>query len=121
LSRSDRGSVSIEAVILIPVFLATIFLTLEGSLWVYASSVAQAAAQDGVRAGAAYQAGDDDAHRVATEILLARDAGEDWRVTTATNATSLTVTVTGRATSIVPGLSLDVHESATMPWESGPR
>ena len=113
----QRGSVSIEAVILIPVFLGTIFITMEASLWVYVSSVAQAAAQDGVRAGTALGAQTIDGERMAEAVLHTRDVGDDWRVTTQATPAGLTMVVTGRAPSVIPGFTLDVQESATLPWE----
>jgi len=111
------GSVSIEGVLIVPLFLAALFAILEGSLWVHASSVAQAAAQDGARAatviGGSEQAGRDTAQSILTE----RSVGEDWNVVTTPGTDSFTVSITGRSTSVVPGLSFSVHESATLPWE----
>ena len=118
--RSDRtaGSVSIEAVLIVPLFLLAIVATLEASLWVQASTVAQAAAQDGVRAGTRYGAGGaPTGQAVAEEILVARPVGSDWLVTSEASPQGLTITISGQARSILPGLNLAVHESATLPWE----
>jgi len=113
----SAGSVSIEAVLIIPLFLLTVFAILEASLWVYASSVAQAAAQDGVRAGTAYGATAQDGQGLAEAILHQRDSGTQWTVTATSGPASLTVVVDGHALTVVPGLNLVVHESATLPWE----
>ena len=111
------GSVSIEGVLILPLFLATIFAILEGSLWVHASSVAQAAAQDGARAATVIGGSEQTGQDVAQAILTERSVGEDWDVVTTPTAGDFTVTITGRAPSVVPGLTLAVRESATLPWE----
>ena len=112
------GSVSIEAVILIPVFLGAIFTTLEASLWVHASSVAQAAAQDGARAATVMGGSELAGRNMAVAILNQRNVGDDWNVTTLATSDSVTVSVSGRAHSILPGIDFPVEESATMPWEA---
>ena len=102
---------------MLPVFLATIFIIMEASLWVYSSSVAQAAAQDGARAATAFPGNPDDGVVVAERILDARASGTGWKVTSVIDGESFTVTVTGYAPSIVPGLEFAVRESASLPWE----
>ena len=116
-AEPTRGSVSIEAVILIPLFLVAIFAILQASLWVYASTVAQAAAADGARAGTLAGAGPDDGPRLAESILTARDVGAQWVVDTQSDNDTLTITVSGYAMSVVPGVNIPVHESASLPWE----
>jgi Flp pilus assembly protein TadG len=117
----SRGSVSIEAVLLIPLFLMTLFIIMEASLWIHASSVAQAAAQDGARAATVLGGYEQDGKRTAEEVLFARDVGDEWRITTQATTQSFTVIISGNATSVIPGWTWEVHESATMPWEGGPR
>ena len=112
-----RGSVSVEAVLVMPVFFAAVFGIMEASLWVYASTVAQAAAQDGVRAATVYRGSTLQGVHTAETILATRDCGRDWVVTTSAGGTVLTFTVTGRAPSVVPGLGLTVRQSASLPWE----
>lgn len=119
IRRGSRGSVSIEALVLVPLFLAVVFTIMEASLWIHASTVAQAAAQDGVRAGTVVGGSETQARATAQEILGQRSVGEDWQVTTTVDGRNLTVSVAGFATSVVPGVSLGVHESATMPLEAG--
>ena len=110
------GSVSIEAVLIVPLFLAALFAILQGSLWVHASCVAQAAAQDGARA-ATVLGGSEEAGRITAQTILdERAVGEDWDIVT-TSTDTFTVVITGRAPSVVPGLSFSVEESATLPWE----
>lgn len=114
---TTRGSVSIESLIVIPVFLLALFAIMQASLWVHASSVAQAAAADGVRAGSAYGGTVAEGRAVAESILTSRAVGEQWVVSFEDDGRSLTIIITGRATSVVPGTSVSVRESATLPWE----
>ena len=111
------GSVSVEALILVPFFLMVVFTILEASLWVYSSSVAQAAAEDGARAGTVSGGNEQEGKDIALDILAARSVGEGWEVVTTASSEGLTVAVSGRAPSVVPGMSLTVTESATLPWE----
>jgi len=111
------GSVSIEAVLIVPLFLVAIFAILEGSLWVHASSVAQAAAQDGARAATVIGGSEETGRETARTILTERSVGEDWEIATTAGADGFTVAISGRAPSAVPGLSFAVHESASLPWE----
>ena len=113
----SRGSVSIESMILVPVFLGVVLLTLQASMWIYASTVAQAAAQDGARAGTVAGAHRDDGSRMATGVLTSRHVGTDWKVETFPDSDGLLVVITGRSLSVIPGVSLGVRESATLPWE----
>jgi len=116
-SGRSSGSVSIEAVLIVPLFLVALFAILEGSLWVHASCVAQAAAEDGARAATVLGGSEEEGRSTAQTILDARSVGEDWVVVTTPGPTAFTVEITGRAPSVVPGLSFWVHESATLPWE----
>lgn len=118
LFRDNTGSVSIEATLMLPLFLVTIFLIMEGSLWVYASTVAQAAAQDGVRAATAYLGSTAEGIKTASEILEKRATGQDWTIIATPGGGELTITVTGKAPTVVPGLELPVRESASLPWEN---
>jgi hypothetical protein len=111
--------VSIEAVILVPLFLFAVFITLEGALWVNASATAMAAAQDGARAGTYYRGGGPaEGVETAEEIIWARAVGTNWQVDADISPQGLTITVTGQSLSVIPGLDFPVTKSATMPWET---
>ena len=101
--------------VLIPVFLATIFLILQASLWIHASTVAQAAASDGVRAGTAWGGTPQVAQAEAEQILAQRRVGTNWTVTGTNSDTFMTLTVTGQALSVIPGWTWKVEESARLP------
>ena len=103
---------------MLPLFLVTVFVILQASLWVYSSATAQAAAQDGARAATAYLGSIDEGIQTTYSIMQARATGEGWIVTATPEGRLLTITVTGHAPSILPGLELTVRESASLPWEA---
>ncbi|MDR0488691.1 MAG: pilus assembly protein [Propionibacteriaceae bacterium] len=119
LRAHTQGSVSIEAVILLPVFLLTLFLILQVSLWIHASSVAQAAALDGVRNATAAYSSSTQGERLAQAILDSRKVGQEWRITTTRSGSTLTLEITGQAKSVIPGWTWKVQESATLPLNGG--
>ncbi len=100
-----------------PLFLTALFTIVQASLWVYASSVAQAAAQDGVRAATVLGGTLDEGEATAGAILQDRRAGSDWTLVPSDDGRALTLTVTGQSLAVVPGLRLEVTESASLPWE----
>lgn len=116
----ERGSVTIQQVILLPLVFTVVFAGLQAALYYHASTVAGAAAQDGARAAAAYTMGSLEAGRDAAESALAQSHGalRDYAVTVSGTADGATVTVTGAASSIVPGITPPVARSATLPWET---
>ena len=116
----EAGSVSVEAVILLPVFLACLFAIMEVSLWIYAGAVAQAAAEDGVRIATGTDTRSSAAGvAVATDILAGRpSAGENWSVEATVVGGQLTIVVRGTAATVLPGVHLVVIRTATLPWET---
>ncbi len=52
--RGQDGSASLEIAILAPALLLLVFAIVQGGLWFHARNLAQAAAQEGATAGAAY-------------------------------------------------------------------
>ena len=113
-----RGSVSLEAVIILPVFLAVLMAIVEASLWVFASAAAQAAAQDGARAGVGIDARSAAVGMsVAATIAESSGALENIDITSSTTSQSLTVVVYGHSSSVIPWVRFEVRESATLPWQ----
>lgn len=116
----ERGSVSIQQVILLPLVFMVVFAGLQGALYYHASTIAGAAAQDGARAAAAYDnLGSLEAGRAAAVSALAQSHGslQNYGVAVSNTGDGATVTVTGEALSIVPGIAPGVTRSATLPWE----
>lgn len=118
--RDERGSVSIELVIVLPALFAVMFLGMQGALFYHARSVALAAASEGARAAAVEQGRASDGIDAAS-IFIA-DAGGDRvilepSVTGALSATQATITVSGTSLSVVPGWTPRVVQSASVTRE----
>lgn len=114
-AASERGSAAVQTAILLPVVLLLVFGIIQGALWFHARHIALGAAQEGARAASA-QGGtgaDQRAHQFVRDLTggtLIRDL--DVGVTS--TADTVTVIVTGRAPSLVPGSGgLIVEQSAT--------
>ena len=121
LARSrERGSASIEMVLLLPALFVLMFLGMQAALYYHARTVAIAAAQEGARAAGA-QAGSTGHGAAAAQGFVADAGGEDvltdLAVTVARTATAATVTVRGRSLSVIPGWLPVLEQSATVPVE----
>lgn len=116
----ERGSASIELVILLPVLFAVMFVGMQAALFYHSRTVAIAAAQEGARAAGAENGGSSDG--VSAAYAFIADAGGNdvlsGASTTANRtATTVTVTVTGRSLSVIPGWKPVVTQSASLPVE----
>lgn len=117
--RGDEAG-SVELVIVFPVALMVILLIVQAGLWFLARSTAHDAAVDGARAAAAAGASAA-AGRMAASSALGQLAGPvlaNPTVTAARTAQTSQVTVTGRTEAILPGLSLPVTATVSLPTES---
>lgn len=118
----DRGSVTLELVVVFPVVLLLIIGGIQGALYYHARSVALAAAQEGARA-AAVEGATSGTGQAAAAAFIAATGGDDVlpgaQVDATRTPTTATVTVTGRALTVlaIPGVSLDVAQSAALPVE----
>ena len=116
----ERGSVTIQMVVLMPTLFLVMFLGVQGALYYHAREVALAAAQEGAR-----EAGSEAGTResgVATANTFLRDAGGSEVMTSTSvsgsrTATTATVTVTGKSLSVIPGWHVRVTQSASAPVE----
>lgn len=119
VTRSERGAVTVEMVVLMPILLATLFGGIQAGVVFHARHIAIAAAQEGAREAAAYQASLPDGIDTATRLAA------DWGDTTLTGihvtgqrtTTRVTITVQATAVSLLPGMSWPVEQSATLPVE----
>jgi len=115
----ERGSASIEMVVLMPALFAIMFLGMQAALFYHAGSLAAAAAQEGARVAGAERgsaaAGISEAGAYVADV--AGDSLTHPRVTGSRNAQTATVTVRGRSLSVVPGWNQTVTKSATVPVE----
>lgn len=120
-SPPDRGSATLELVIIFPVLLLIIFTVVQASLFFYARSLALAAAQEGVRAARAENAHLPDGVTRARAFLTST-AGDSLLTPTVSSdgssATQIRIRVTGRSLSVLPGVpGLSVSQEATGPKE----
>ncbi|QLQ10078.1 MAG: pilus assembly protein [Nocardioidaceae bacterium] len=118
--RDERGSVSIELLILLPALFAVMFLGMQAALFYHARSVAIAAAQEGARAAGGEHGQEVDGIQAAQGFI--EDAGGDdvlpgAAVTTTRSATTATVVVQGHSLSVIPGWSPTVRQTASVPVE----
>lgn len=119
-AHRERGSSSIQMVILMPALFAVMFLGLQGALWFHARSVAIAAAQEGARQAGAQNSTTDAGINQATSFVADAGGNDVLSGATATavrSATQATVTVSGSAMSVIPGWTITVRQSATVPVE----
>lgn len=119
--QDERGSVSLETVIVFPVVLLLIFGAVQGALYFHARNVALAAAQEGV-VDARVESGSSEAGIARAQTFLT-DAGGDGVlrnsvVGASRSATEVTITVRGAAPSVLPGISgIALTQSASGPLE----
>lgn len=119
--RDERGSVSLELVVVFPVVILIIFGVIQGALYYHARSVALAAAQEGLRAARA-ETGTAPAGGQAAQQFLTAAGGSSVMtgatVTPTRTATDASVTVRGQALSVLPGIpGLPVTQTAAGPIE----
>jgi len=115
--RTDEGSSVVEAVLVVPVLMLVLLVIVQFCLWMHATQVAQTAASEGDQV--ARSVGGGPAAGVASARSVLSGPGSD--VTGSTVVVSVLpgdsewIQVTGRAVSVVPGLSFAVSASAVGP------
>lgn len=118
--RSDRGSATIELLILLPALFALMFLGMQAALYHHARTVAIAAAQEGARV-AGGEEGSKAAGAAAAKTFVADAGGDDVladaTITVSRSATTATVVVKGVSLSVIPGWNPTVLQSASTPVE----
>jgi Flp pilus assembly protein TadG len=116
----ERGALTLSYVIIVPVFLAALLFIAQFALWFLAREAALAAARQGTDAArqfsASRQAGPE------TAVAFARRHGSGFLLSPAASAAgsgqaTVQITVTGKAPSLVPGLTVRVREVARAPVE----
>ena len=124
-SRGDRGASAVELVVLTPMLLALIWLFIQYGLYYQGRQVALAAAQIGARVAR------QDANSVPGWQAIAERSAESYYAGLGTKVlggtvtavavpqglSQVKVTVTGQAVSIMFGLTLTIHETASGPVE----
>lgn len=119
LRRDERGAVSTELAVAIPLLMLLILLIAQFAVWAHATHVAQAAASQALSA-ARVQGGTEATGHAAAHAVLAQ-LGDSVLNGGHTNVTrgpeTTTVEVHGTASRVVPLLSLPVHARAVGPTE----
>lgn len=120
LTDGDRGSVTVQVVILAPLMFMFLFMAVQAGLWFHARALALGAAQDGARVAAAENSSGP-AGAAAAASFITDGGGEAVLLGAGTSgsrtATEATVTVTGQAPSVVPGWAPAIIQSASAPVE----
>lgn len=110
----ERGDGPVSAAVIAPVFLAVVLLAVQAGLWGHARTVASAAAQVGALSARGVQASA--SADTAARAYLAQTSGGLSEVTvTATRGDQVSVTVTGTAPTLVPGVRLTVDATSSVP------
>ncbi|MBK9696719.1 MAG: pilus assembly protein [Propionibacteriaceae bacterium] len=114
----ERGSVSIQMTLLLPVMFSILFLGMQAALYHHARSVATAAAQEGARAAAADGARASDGCAAARSFVeRAHGALEQPSVACTRTLTSATVTVTGASVTVIAGWRPEISHQVSSPVE----
>jgi hypothetical protein len=112
---SDRGSVTTQVVIGVPLLLTLPMLIVQFALWALATHAAQAAAAQGLDSarvsGGSAAAGQAEAQQVLAQLAGGPLTGA--RVTVYRDVRTATVRITGHAEPVLPWLQLPVHADAT--------
>lgn len=117
-SQRERGSSTIQMVILLPVLFGAMFLGMQAALIYQGRTLAVAAAQEGAREAAAENGSATQGISVAHTFLSSSTAGlSGTSVTGSRSATRASITVTTYTTSVIPGWTPKIVQSASMPVE----
>ncbi|MFH8253031.1 TadE family protein [Microbacterium sp. B2969] len=116
--ENERGSAAVEAIIILPVVFLIIFGIIQGAVVMQANNVAQAAASTAYNAARLYNGTSEDGVSAGDAVLTQAGtilAGTNVVVQRAPE--SVTVTVSGTAASLIPGVPLTVSRTVTGPTE----
>lgn len=117
-AERERGSSSIQLVILMPALFAVMFLGMQAALMYQGRELAIAAAQEGAREAAAEHGTADDGISTAYSYLETSTAGlSGTSVTGWRDGAVASITVTTQTTSVIPGWNPTITQSASMPVE----
>ncbi len=116
--RGERGSASVEFLLMVPILLLITFLIVQWAIHLNANQIVQTAARQGAVAAAAWNGTPADASTTAQDYLnsMGKDL-QDPQVTVSETPTTVTVTVSGNTMEFVPGTHQHVTATLTMPLE----
>lgn len=116
--ENERGSAAVEAIMVIPVVFMIFFGIIQGAVVLQANNVAQAAASTAYNSARLYDASTEDGVNAGNAALT--QAGTiltGTNVTVQRGAETVTVTVTGSAATLIPGLPATISRTVTGPTE----
>lgn len=118
--REDRGALTLGYVAALPFLFLFVMVMVQASFWFLAREAALAAARQG--ADAARALGASPAAGTAAALAFARQSGRGYldrpaASSVGSTASTVSVTVTGLAPSLVPGLTVAVSETVQAPAE----
>jgi TadE-like protein len=115
----QRGSVSAELVVTVPVLLLMLMLIAQFALWAHATHIAQAAASQALAAARVHGASAAEGEATARDVLAQLGSGplHDPHLTITRGPRQCTVEITGDTVSVVPLLVLPVRARAAGPTE----
>lgn len=116
--RDERGSVTLEAVIVYPVVLLLIFTVIQGAFWFHGRDAARHAATVGAATAAAQGSTNDTGSEAAASFLDQAESLEDVNIAVTRSGAAVAVTVQGTTLSLIPGVSWpSVSQQATQAIE----
>ncbi len=116
--RGERGSVSVQMVVIMPMLFGIAFTGLQAGLYFYGRSAALSAATTGASAAAAEHGTLGDCHQAAAAFLTSLgDVLTRPGIACARTATTITVEVSGDTLSVIPGWTPHVVQEAVQQAE----
>lgn len=112
--NGERGTSTVETVVIYPVILLLIFTMVQAGLWYHSREVALHAANAASVAASAENASDGQGQAAATAFVNRAGALREAGVSVSRGAETVTATVTGRSPSLIPGMQLPlITQSST--------
>jgi Flp pilus assembly protein TadG len=117
--RADSGALTLSYVIVFPAVLIALLFIVQAALYFMAHNLALAAAQQGADVAREYNSTDGAGAAAALSLIRQDGSGmlETERAVATRTGTTVTVTVSGQAWSLVPGLPVTVIETVQEPIE----
>jgi Flp pilus assembly protein TadG len=117
--RADAGALTLSYVIVFPAVLIALLFIVQAALYFMAHNLALAAAQQGADVAREYNSTDGAGSAAALSLIRQDGSGmlETERAVATRTGNTVTVTVSGQAWSLVPGLPVIVNETVQEPIE----
>lgn len=119
--RDQRGASALEMVLIAPVLFLALLAIVQFGLYFHAKNVAEQAAQEGAAAARAFDGTEGSAKGVTEDYLSALGEstlqGQSVSVNRGTQTASVTVRGTALSLIPIPGLALQIEETASGPVE----